>query len=421
MYLNSTAELLIFGGDERLVLNVHGVNKYGCSPIPDDAILSFSSSTATTISTQSFTVADNLRMRLGQANFSEKIHAQAITRQKAEWRELIGLESDTRLIFSPSGTDLHGLVANQMAPNTLIIMMEGNETGSGVEAALAQSSGIEVVSVALRFADGLPRAISEIDTEVVTLVQQGMEQQRDVLLVLIDQSKTGMIAPSPNCAIQLKSRYAAQFNVLVDACQFRLSATTLKAYLQHDFMIALTGSKFLAAPSFSAILIVSPTIVFLTELEAVNFGLMLRMEVALSEYRQFCILTDTQIQTIISEFGDAIQHYLNESPHFECLKTPTLQRENSTWDCLPTIFPFVLLRDNQPLSRAETLACYQQLPQQNLRCQIGQPVMCGDEKSALRLCLSSRLIVEAAKSEQHRRDMIQNALRVLATLVELLK
>jgi hypothetical protein len=421
MHSNSTAKWLISGGDERLALNALGVNKYGCTPMPDDAILSFSSSTATTISSQGFEVADNLRMRLVQANFSEEIHAQEITRQKAEWLELIGLESDTRLIFSPSGTDLHGFIANQVTPNTLIIMVEGNETGSGIEAALGQGSGIEVVSVALRFADGLPRAISDIDAEVIALVQQGMEQQRDVLLVLIDQSKTGMVAPSPQCAIELKNRHESRLNVLVDACQFRLSAATLKAYLQHDFMIALTGSKFLAAPSFSAILVLPPTVIFSSELEEVNFGLILRMEVALSEYRRFCVLTDAQIQTIISEFSDAIQHYLITSPHFELLETPALKRENSTWDCLPTIFPFVLLRDNQPLSRAETLAIYQQLPQQNPRCQIGQPVMCGDEKSALRLCLSSRLIVEAAKSEQHRHNMIQNALLVLVILVELLR
>lgn len=421
MYLNSTAEWLISGGDERLALNTHGVNKYGCAPTPDDAILSFSSSTATTISSQSFAVADNLRMRLKQANFSEEIHTQEIIRQKDEWRELIGLPNETSLIFSPSGTDLHGLIANQVAPNTLIIMVEGNETGSGVEAALGQGSGIEVVSIALRFADGLPRAISDIDAEVIALVQQGIEQQRDVLLVLIDQSKTGMIAPSQQCAIDLKNRYKSRLNVLVDACQFRLSATTLKTYLQHNFMVALTGSKFLAAPSFSAILILPPTIVFSSGLEEVNFGLMLRMEVALNEYRAFCVLTDVQIQAVIRNFADVIQNYLIASPHFELLETPALKRENSAWDALPTIFPFVLLRDNQPLSRAETLAIYQQLPQQNPRCQIGQPVMCGDEKSALRLCLSSRLIVEAAKSEQHRHDMIQNALRVLATLVELLR
>lgn len=429
MCLNlTTAQILISGGDERLILNAYGVNKYGCTPTPDDEILSFSSSTATTISNQDFAIADEFRTRLDHALKTisvEQLHFQEITRQKNEWRELIGLANETPLIFSPSGTDLHGLVASQIASNTLIIMAEGNETGSGIEVALKKGGGIEIVSIALRSTDGLPRTISEIDAEVIELVQHGVEQQRDVLLVLIDQSKTGMIAPSSHCAIQLKNQYETRLNVLVDACQFRLSATTLKAYLQHNFMIALTGSKFLAAPSFSAILILPPTMTFPIELEEPNFGLMLRMEIALNEYRAFYILTDAQIQTIISDFSKIIQNYLISSPYFEPLETPILNREGlinePTWDCLPTIFPFMPYRDNQPFSRIENLAIYQQLPQQNPRCQIGQPVICGNEKSALRLCLSSRLIVEAAKSEQHCHDMIHNALRVLATLETLIQ
>jgi hypothetical protein len=424
----TTAQLLISGGDERLALNAQDVNKYGCTCTPNDEILSFSSSTATTISNQSFAVADNLRIRLNQALNSVPVgtlYTQEVFRQKSEWRELIGLPDNTPLIFSPSGTDLHAFIANQVAPNTLIIMMEGNETGSGVEVALGQGRGIKIVSVALRFADGFPRAISEIDADVIALVQQGIEQRRNVLLVLIDQSKTGMIAPSPKCAIQLKNQYETRLNVLVDACQFRLCSATLKAYLQHNFMIALTGSKFLTAPSFSGILILPPTVTLYSESEEPNFGLMLRMEVALNEYRRFCVLTDIQIQSVILEFSKVIESYLVDSPYFNSLSVPELNRDNlidvSMWDSLPTIFPFLLLRNNLPLSRAETLACYQKLPQQRPHCQIGQPVMCGDEKSPLRLCLSSRLIVEATKSKQHCHNMIQDALCVLSMLEMLIQ
>ena len=423
MYLNSTAELLISGGDGRLELNAQNVNKYGCSPTPDDAILSFSSSTASTISIKNFAIAEALRNRLEnalQVTSAETLYSQEITRQKNAWRELIDFEAETQLIFSPSGTDLHALIANHIAPNTLIIMVDGNETGSGVETALKQGENVEVVSIALRFADGLPRAILDIDVEVVAQVTTGIEQQRDVLLIVADQSKTGVIAPSPDCAIRLKNQHKLRLNVLVDACQFRLSATTLNAYLQHDFMIALTGSKFLAAPSFSAILLLPAPLRIAEKSEAINWGLLLRMEVALTEYRAFHVLTDTQISEIIRDFANAVQNYLSASPHFEALETPVLYRgnlvETPMWDNLPTIFPFVLLRENKPRSRAETVAIYQQLPLQTPRCQIGQPVICSDEKSALRLCLSAPLIVDAARNKVCRRDMIQKALLVLATL-----
>ncbi len=432
MVNNKTAQLLISGGDERLVLNKHGLNKYGCLPMPNDTILSFSSSTASTISNESFSVAKALQIRLEkelQTTSAEFLYFQEINRQKSQWFELLGLTNNIQLIFSPSGTDLHALVANQVADDTLIIMVEGNETGSGVKSALGQGRGIKIISIPLRLTDGLPRPLSTIDSDVVAHVQKGIEQQREVLLILIDQSKTGMIAPSPQCALQLKARFSTQFNVLVDACQFRLSATTLKAYLQHNFMVALTGSKFLAAPSFSAVLLMPNVFEFSEKSKSVNWGLLLRMEVALAEYRQFQTLTNTQISKIIGNFADAVQTYLVESPYFETLLVPKLNRQNLVktpmWDELPTIFPFVLLRDNKLLSRVQTAMCYQQLPLQNPACQIGQPVSCGQrdgvEISALRLCLSSRLIVQAAQSQACLRDCIEKALLVLATLETLIQ
>jgi hypothetical protein len=425
MFNHKTAQLLISGGDNRLALNENGFNKYGCSPAPDDEILAFSSSTASPVSSQNFSIADNLRIRLEEADFSEQIYTQEMTRQKAEWRESIGFSSETQLIFSPSGTDLHRLVSNHVANNTRIIMVEGNETGSGVKAALNRGQDVDVIEISLRFANGLPRSISDIDDEVATQVQKGIEQNQNILLILADQSKTGMIAPSPKCAMKLKNQHKTRLNVLVDACQFRLSRTTLNAYLKQGFMMALTGSKFLAAPSFSAMLILPPTIEFSLEPEKINFGLLLRMEMALTEYRVFCALSDAKIQTVIRDFANTVQNYLNISTHFEPLETPFLSRnelvKNTEWDSLPTILPFVLLRDKQPLSQAETLAIYQQLPLQNPRCQIGQPVMCGNEKSALRLCLSAPMIVQAAQSEKNRQVCIEKAMRVLSTLESVLQ
>lgn len=413
---SKTAQLLISGGDERLTLNANGLNKYGCGSTPDDEILAFSSSTATPISSTNFAVADNLRLRLEQNSFSEKIYHQEIRRQKTEWLELIGLEQTTRVIFSPSGTDVHRLVSSQIAKNSLIIMIESNETGSGVTCALTQNNVAEIVAISLRFANGSPRPISQIDAEVITLVQQAISQNRDVLLILADQSKTGMIAPSINCAIALKNQFKNRLNVLVDACQFRLCNATLKNYLQQNFMIALTGSKFLAAPSFSALLILPHSIKFSATDEEINVGLLLRMEIALHQYRIFCTLTDAQIQKVITDFTKFVQHYLNSSPHFELLETPILARNSFRWDSLPTIFPFLLLRNKQPLSIAQTREIYQQLPLQNPRCQLGQPVILGEDKSALRLCLSAPLIVQAAQSESHRRVCIEKALQVLTTI-----
>ena len=72
-------------------------------------------------------------------------------------------------------------------------------------------------------------------------------------------SKTGMIAPSIGCAMDLRRRFADA----VDACwstaaEFRLAPTTLaNAYLgeQGLLWIALTGSKFVGGPAFAGALL----------------------------------------------------------------------------------------------------------------------------------------------------------------------
>lgn len=419
--LQKTAQLLVSGGDARLALNATGANKYGCTPFPDDDILAFSSSTASPISTDDFLLANALREQFEQADSSTQIHAREINRQKSEWRELLELENDAHLIFSASGTDLHQAVAENLPNKTRIIMVESNETGSGVAAALKMGKDVEIFTVPLREKNGVLRVLSEIDTDVIVLTETAILENQDVLLILVDQSKTGNLAPSPQCAISLKKCYAEKFNVLIDACQFRLCKETLHAYLQQEFMVALTGSKFLAAPSFSAILILPRQNSFSFEEEPHNFGLLLRMEIALQNYRAFSKLSNMQICTVISTFAGEVLNFLQNSPHFLPLEKANLVREGLIqtafyWDSLPTIFPFLLLRKNEPLSIQETLEIYQQLPIQNPRCQLGQPVLCGEKNSVLRLCLSAPLITQAAQNQAALQNCIQNALLVLKTL-----
>lgn len=422
--LQKTAQLLISGGDVRLALNSAGTNKYGYTPFPDDDILAFSSSTASPISTTDFLLVNALREQFEQANFSTQIHKQEISRQKSAWRELLELDNDTRLIFSASGTDLHQVVAQNLSEKTRIIMIENNETGSGVATALKMSNNVEIFIITLREKNGALRSLNDIDADVIALTEKAILNNDDVLLILVDQSKTGKLAPSPQCAIALKKHYPNKFNVLVDACQFRLCKETLHAYLRHNFMIALTGSKFFAAPSFSAILMLPQQNSFLFQEETLNFGLLLRMEIALQNYCAFSTLSNEQIDVVISAFGAGIFNYLENSPHFLPLESTNLQRftlmQTPFWDTLPTIFPFLLLRHQQPLSFQETFEIYQQLPIQTPRCQLGQPVLCGEKNSALRLCLSAPQITKAAQNPQALENCIQNALQVLKTVEKLI-
>jgi hypothetical protein len=205
-------------------------------------------------------------------------------------------------------------------------------------------------------------------------------------------------------------------------------------------MVAITGSKFITGPAFSAALLVpegaadrmqaAPPLRALSglclrgelpedwrgapELKAgANFGLVLRWEAALEEMRRFTALPQAAVTRFFGEFAAAVGERLAEDEAFESVAIRPLERTGlgaaPSWDRIQTIFPFFLKRDGRPMVPVETLAL-QRLMAVDLgqwagwetagrRIQLGQPVYCGmragTELSAVRLCLSARLAVEA--------------------------
>jgi hypothetical protein len=495
--LPPTELLLLQGGDGRIALSQEsGLNKYGCGPLPDPEGLAFGSSTASTISTAGFAAADRLRNNLVFASRLQSpaaIYRAELDRIRRTLITLCGLSdvTDLDVILGASGTDLHLIAAQAISSNnaTRIIMIDPAETGRGVPLALSgrhfsthSSQGIPAVEgslltehgaihvdvVSIRSNDGSPRSIDDIDAEVESLVANAAAMKQHVLLVLADSSKTGMIAPSPACAVKLRSQLPELLDVLIDACQFRISCTSLRGYIEHGFMVAVTGSKFLTGPTFSGAMFIPANIAHRlrnvslspalsayscraewpmdweladTLSDNANFGLLLRWEAALEELKLFCSLSEEFVTSFITEFAQAIRGRLQNDPFFEPLPTPQLNRQpianTSSWDQIPTIFPFLLCSPENggktPLSREKTMLVYQLLQrdlssdidaaQANankdilpLRCQLGQPVECGARNgvpvSALRLCLSSRLIVEAGIKNNAAR-IIDNALTTL--------
>lgn len=414
--LPGTEQLLISGGDARIALDTaSGLNKYGCQPFPDPALLAFGSSTATTISQAGFAAADQLRERLlSEAGTDNALYAREMERiRRALLSDLS--DPDVKLVFAASGTNAHSIAARYVAsagPLT-VVMVEESETGSGVLSALKPDGAAEISMVPLRGVDGAPRPSEAIDAQITQLVNKAVAAGRHVLLVMVDQSKTGMIAPGPACATALHRQHPDQVAVLVDACQFRIAIPTVHSYLQQGFMVALTGSKFLTGPSFSAALLIPQPLRVPACDGIANFGLLLRWEAALVELRRFRAVPQDTIIRYLEEFARAIRDRLEGDAHFDVLAVPQLDRQavSQNWDHIQTIFPFVLHRTTSahrvPLSRNETLQVYRQLQVPDnaeagaalLRCQFGQPVACGMregiEVSALRLCVSARLIGDA--------------------------
>lgn len=400
MVLPSVEVLLVSGGDERIALDpVTGLNQYRCSSHPDPDLLAFGSSTASVISKASFAAVCSLHQRLQEAlkyATPEVVYAREMARVRSELLSDVA-DLDVSLLFASSGTDAHALAA-RLSSCDRVVMVEAGETGSGVVGAL----GVPVDTVKLRAENGMPRSLADIDAEVTALVEQSAGQR--ILLVMADQSKTGMLAPSVDCVAKLHG--LAQ--VLVDACQFRLAPATLRAYLAQGFMVALTGSKFLTGPAFSAALLLPAGDA--VQIEPVNFGLLLRWEAALVELRRFRAVPESEIIHIFQEFADSIRNMLMSDPHFGYLpvpQRPALSAERH-WDQYQSVFSFVPYRRNAeggyaPLTSSQTRQLYLELQSDgsSMRCQLGQPVPCGMRDgiavSALRLCLSARLVSDAAE------------------------
>jgi hypothetical protein len=486
--LPPTEQLLTSGGDARIVRNpISGLNQYGRPSTPEPAVLAFGSSTASTISSEGFSAAERLRRMLLRAARSENpsvTYARELARIRGELLGLCDLAEvpGIEVIFAASGTDIH-LIAAQLAGEMnesalLAVMIEGTETGSGVPTALAGrhfsactalgnevaagarisgAGATETVEIAARAADGSPRQAATIDADAEALVAEAATAGRRVLLNLIDVSKTGMIVPSLTCALELRRRFPAAVEVLVDGCQFRLAPSTLRAYLKQGFWIALTGSKFVGGPAFSGALLIpdddaarrlrsrrlppglgaysaradwppgwAAQSAFADEC---NYGLLLRWEAALTELRAFQALPEAAVASFLNLFAEAVRQRLAADPTFQPLPVLVSDRRplvnGQSWDQTPTIFPFILRhpfdseRRGGALSRKETARVYEQLGKSDIdipdnlssartravaaqRCHLGQPVLCGQQDdvpvSALRLCVSMRLVVDAISS-----------------------
>ena len=484
-------DLLVDGGDGRLALDPFtGRNRYGCCPSPDPALADFGSSTASVISQGGFAAAEALRQRLYAAEPhgpSGAVYARELQRIRERLIGLCGLSdmAGLEVVFSPSGTDLHMLIAELVGATPgsplVCIDVEPEETGSGVPAALSgQHFGANAalgapvmeggavgtesrrfVAIRARAADGTLRPAAEIDAELDALGREVTHQGARMLLAVSDVSKTGLISPGLESVLAFKEKFGAQAEVLIDACQFRLTPESLEAYLGHGFMVAVTGSKFLTGPSFSGAVFVPPAVserlagrLISPGLRAysargewpqgwvggaamsdsVNFGLLLRWEAAVSELAAFRALPVAKVDAFTRRFAGAASAWIAQHPLFEALEVRALDRSavggrSSGWDLTPTIFPFLLRHPEGGrggyLSLAATQDVYRGLcaepfpPKPGaVRARLGQPVKCGvrDERpiSALRLCNSARLIVEAVNGgEAGEQAVIDRAIAAL--------
>ncbi|WP_293369600.1 hypothetical protein [Phenylobacterium sp.] len=476
------SELLSQGGDERILPDPRtGRNRYGCRVEPEVATAAFASTTASTISASAYddvaAYLDDLR-RSGPAPDTYRRAAQEARERLAR---LCGLpaRSASNIVLAPSGTDLH-LMAADLARGAgtgplVTVMADPSETGRGVPQAVrgmrfgtsaphgtkAEIGEIlpgavagESIAVELRRPDGTPRTPGDVEADFERACRQSIRSGRRVLLILVDVSKSGLIAPSPASAIDLKRRFGEALTVLVDACQFRLSPESLADYLAADFLVAITGSKFVGGPPFSGALLVpdlsaprlkaQPLLPALAEYsgredwacdftgrtalpDLANFGMLARWRAALHELEALRSVPEADIGDFLGAFAGQVEASLDTLGVLERVETPPLARLGGGWDRIQTIFPFRVSDGTELMGLPRLQAFHNRLRRPagegELAVQLGQPVTigwdAGQPRVALRVSASAPLIVEALKAPDRGKAVLARVAEALAITADL--
>jgi len=280
------ALMLTSGGDSRIASDpVTGRNRYGTrtTPCPDE--LSFASTTANNVAPASFHAVERALDRLLTPAHCDRVHvAQWFDEIRAGISGHLGT-AGSATILAASGTDAElialSLVAGLTNRPLTNILIAPDETGSGVPMAAAGrhflggtalgasvTPGVaieaelvaktEVRNIAIRADDGSQRAPEAVDRDVVVAVEQELRRGRDVLLHVLDTSKTGLAGVTRSIARQLVACAPRRVRILVDACQLRCPFETIRQDLDDGFMVIVTGSKFVGGPPFSGALLVPP-------------------------------------------------------------------------------------------------------------------------------------------------------------------
>jgi hypothetical protein len=466
--------LLAEGGDDRLTLAADtGLNVYGCQPRPRTGAISFSSSTATSISDRAYWHARAAQERLIEEAAVKGLFEAFETRMEYTRQTLLTYldltGSGVEVVLSPSGTDaqLHALFFAKLhfgdSPVTSVIV-GSDQTGSGTiftatgrhfNARIARGKRVlkgsavggwnqDLQSVGVPFSEngGQIRSAAEMDRATLAAVEDEIRQGRCVVLQAMHASKFGWQAPSDDCIAQIAARWPQRVSVAIDACQMRIGRAKVGKYLDQNYLVLVTGSKYFTGQPFSGALLVpsalSNRLATLDKLPSglgdyatrsdfplawlgirsgfalePNFGQWLRWETALEEMRHYYALSPLYRQTVLIGLAEIIPQIIDASDRLELVPAyhHDITGADEEFSC-PTIFSFLIRGGGGYLNVDDVAALYRALNRDMTsemslgdtritarQCQIGQPVAMQPPgkagTAALRIAVGSRTLFEA--------------------------
>ena len=444
-------DMLVSGGDDRIVRGATDVNRYGTPAGPDPEAVWLSSSTASAITPGGYRATQKAFRTLKLGTREPAVWFDAIRKRILRLYGVAGAEA----VLCASGTEAEFLALHAaravLGPYLRNIVIAPRETGSGVMHAAAgqhfssiatrgdpvakgayldgfDSGPADVHAVALRDLMGLARTDGDLDAEIETLCADAEADDQAVLLHALDCSKTGLAGPRRDTLARLTQRFGDRMLVVVDACQLRCPPETIKDHLALGHFVMISGSKFAGGPPFCGALLIPPMHVAAVRRTRIphglgaytttydwpqslhaglaksgcgdhNAGLGLRWEAALHEIEAFHALPKGLRHDVTVAFGAAVEAELSAHAGFRSILNP--RRPD-----LPerTIFP-VVIGDGAATTAA--ILCTRLRSSQAGhpgRYYLGQPVEVGAE-SALRVCAGMPLITALCVAVLRGEDM----------------
>jgi len=384
---------LFSGGDSRMTVDSRtGLNRYLCPEVPAPDLTCVSSCTASPISHEGFARATAAFLDIANAQSPrQREHRLTVLSEsiKARLLQYFGVAALAHVILCPSGTDAMLTTAMLLAavrPGEAMtaILPSASETGTGVPMAARcrvfdgpgtgrplSDRDVIAVEIPLRSADGSPRSEEAVNQAFVAATATATGH---VIVYLTHGTKTGLIAPvaPPNGV-----------DVIVDACQGRISPETVAGYVRQGWPVVLTGSKFFGGPAFSGAVLFPqarlpgsarrpPSSVFG---ETASLGTVLRWTAAFATIDALK-LRSTDMAGVLSQRVTSIEQALASNPAL--VPIAGLRTSGSGWADQPSIFTFAV-RD--PVDRALLLSVaglrllYERCARQGVL--LGQPVGLG--------------------------------------------
>lgn len=443
-----TEHLLASGGDDRLSLDpVTGLNKYGCTPWPRPALISFGSCTASCLSEGAFGAAERARRALVASALVTSPATALAEASDAIGTALLrhfGVENLAEAVLAASGTDaalvVTGLLAAEHPGERLTsILVSPSETGSGVPDAVqgrhfascapsgslvgkgqpidGLAAGPALLAVRLRDDAGAPIPAATVEADFEAAIRTGLATGR-VVLHAIDGSKTGLTAPDRWACRRLSHTYSPKLDIVIDACQARIEPALVRWYLQQGFPVLVTGSKFFAAPGFcGAVLFPRARLQRITRAGRLPAGLaayarlqggfgsrrcaglILRWTAALHEMAIFGHMPAALVAARLDRLNHAISAGIGKNTSLGMVAAP--RPPGLGWSDRRSIFTFTVKGSAGLMSPAELRGIYRLMGEDGSGavtgrggiCQIGQPVdLGGSGLGGLRIAISAAQI-----------------------------